>query len=304
MNSKEYDLSKQYERKKTRVQVSKQSLDQYIKKMNGKHAKESKNTNEESFFKGGDYDESDSEEDLPGDIPKKLGHKIQKLEEENKFLKKVDDIDDVLPQHPFFFAILAQRNSGKTTLLVNLLMNGDMYGGKFDYVHIWSPTIHIDGNWKKLKLNKERTHTDYETDDFSNLLQEIEEGEMEGSHLIVIDDMTEKIKDDRNMRLDIEKLAFKARHWNVSVIIVSHQLKFLSAATRTSISDLILFNIQSATELDKLIEENRGLLSKKEFLRIYNEAVKEPYGFLYIKRKEPLEKRFRKGFDQILKVQI
>jgi Poxvirus A32 protein len=229
-------------------------------------------------------------------------HEIKPLNIPGKYLKEVKDIDEELPEHPFYCGIIAQRNSGKTTLIVNLLMYKSMYGGKFDNVHIWSPTIKIDGAWKNLHIKEDKSHEEYKDGDFKKLMDEVEDKNDGQSHLVIIDDMTEQVKNDLSLKEEIEMLGFKSRHWNISVIIVIHQLKFMSAATRTALSDIIIFNINNSAELEKISEENRGHLSRNEFLDMYHYAVNEPYQFFYIKKKEIEEERFRVGFDEIIDV--
>lgn len=68
--------------------------------------------------------------------------------------KKSGQNNNVIPQHQFSMLMLAARGSGKTTTLLNLLMNPAFYKGYFHNVFIWSPTLRQDEKWGALLNTK------------------------------------------------------------------------------------------------------------------------------------------------------
>jgi hypothetical protein len=55
---------------------------------------------------------------------------------------------DILPQHEFTAGLIANKGSGKTTLIANLL---DMYAGYFHNILVMSPTLNSDEKWEYVK---------------------------------------------------------------------------------------------------------------------------------------------------------
>lgn len=64
--------------------------------------------------------------------------------------KKSGQSNSVIPQHQFSLLLLAPRGSGKTTTLLNLMMNPNFYKGFFNNIYIWSPTLRQDEKWRTL----------------------------------------------------------------------------------------------------------------------------------------------------------
>ena len=56
-----------------------------------------------------------------------------------------------LPRLPMRSLFLANSSGGKTTLIVNLLLNKKLYRGVFSSFYIFSPSVHHDGTWGALK---------------------------------------------------------------------------------------------------------------------------------------------------------
>ena len=56
---------------------------------------------------------------------------------------------EVAPELPMRSMILAPSGSGKTVLLVNMIM--DIYKGCFNRIYIFSPSVDIDHTWKPVK---------------------------------------------------------------------------------------------------------------------------------------------------------
>jgi len=58
-------------------------------------------------------------------------------------------LPDWLPKHEFLMLIIAPAGSGKTTLILNILMR--IYPSYWQRMYIFSPTIHNDSKWQHLK---------------------------------------------------------------------------------------------------------------------------------------------------------
>lgn len=62
------------------------------------------------------------------------------------------DLPEWMPMHEFFMLVVAPAGSGKTTLILNLLLR--IYTHYFNRIIVFSPTIHNDQKWKYLTNQK------------------------------------------------------------------------------------------------------------------------------------------------------
>jgi hypothetical protein len=103
----------------------------------------------------------------------------------------------------------------------------------------------------------------------------------------------------------LAKLVFRGRHWNISLWFVSQSYKAISRGYRVNMTGWIFFSIGNKQEIAKIAEENAGLLSKDEFLRVFKDATFEPYSFLFVNYQEPdPKKQYRKRFLEIMNVYV
>lgn len=208
-----------------------------------------------------------------------------------------------LPIHPFCMLMNAPPKSGKSNLLVNILMNCS-----FDYVHkfkniYWiSPTVRSDKTTQPIMniLNDEtdndikdiiKIFTDDDLDDMNSLIRAIIEHQVDEKDptLIIMDDCIGKMKNG-----EFGKLCAKYRHFNLSIICISQSFKSFDTISRNSASHYILFKTYNEKEEEKMIEELNGFPNIKKY---YNDATQEKYNFLYINVEEQL---IMHNFDKIL----
>ena len=210
------------------------------------------------------------------------------------------------PLHPFCLYIPSSRGSGKTTLIVYLITHP--YLRFFNRIYIFSPTAKDDIAFKKIKLDDDRVFDKYSDLAFQNVVQEIKDNPDERS-LIIVDDMTGTSIMTKNNALT--QFLFRHRHipndyTGTSIIIASHQYKSVSPNLRNNFTDIIIFKSFSDKELEVIAEDNKGKMTFNDFYYLFETATKETdkskHNFFYIKRKEPLETRFRRNFNLIFKI--
>ncbi len=73
---------------------------------------------------------------------------------------------------PFVKYISGARGSGKTNLLINLLVNKDLYLKHFDKIIFVCPSFYLDEKYSILDLPKEQIFITYEEETISNLIDE------------------------------------------------------------------------------------------------------------------------------------
>jgi hypothetical protein len=76
------------------------------------------------------------------------GLRIQKLD------NQVATGPSLLPRPEFSMLVSASKGCGKSSLLINMLINPDLLAGKFNQIHIISPTNRLDEKWNILRQSK------------------------------------------------------------------------------------------------------------------------------------------------------
>jgi len=193
-------------------------------------------------------------------------------------------IHPVLPdlERNFVLGLVAPRNSGKTTLYTNLLLNPNLFG-RDNYAHamIFSPTIYADITALPLRTHFEHSlYAKYSDSIVKDIIdyQKAHPEETRPKTIIIVDDSL-GIK---TRYLDM--LITRARHWNVSIIVSSQQFKQVNKTARSNFTDLILGKTYNAKELENIYEEVGSLYgSKKRFYKMFAYATKKKYSFLYLK---------------------
>ena len=200
-------------------------------------------------------------------------------------------VEAFLPQPPFLLAIVAPPGSGKTNLLINLLLKPEFYNGYFHNVFIFSPSL---GNpqWNVIKLKPENCYSDYTDKSFNEITDQIESDHKESKDLNMETPRSLIIFDDfagdgslykENMRSAAMRYTMRNRHYGVSMIFVTQKYNLLPRKLRTSIPYFIVFNIPQ-TEREQMYNEIGPDMTLERFLSIFNKATKEKYNFIYINR--------------------
>jgi len=225
--------------------------------------------------------------------------------------KKYDSINisENLPQHPALLYITSPCGSGKSTVLQWLL--AEPYNQFFDKIYIFSSTINKDVTWQKFVFDEDRKFESYTNDKFKEVINEISNLEDEKC-LIIVDDMTGQNIFSRGNELckfiSVHRHSpprFERNICGTSLWIISHQYKSIPKQIRGLMSDIIVFKLHSIDEMETISDDCRGVrITKEDFKKLYLLCTDEPYGFLYIKKKEKDSTRFRMNFDVILNLEF
>ena len=196
--------------------------------------------------------------------------------------------------------ILGSTASGKTTLINNLLLNKNMWGGDnckgaFDEVYIFSPSIHLDDSCRFLREHF-ITFDMYSDEKLQEILDEqmTYEKKKMPKLMIVIDDSVGMIHSNSTLNHFLSRY----RHWNTNVILSSQAFRALAPIARTNTTHSMIFAVPNEKEFEKLDEELGGIYGG-QFRRLYEEATNEKYHFLYLKLRE-LPAEAYKNFDRKL----
>ena len=108
-------------------------------------------------------------------------------------------------------------------------------------------------------------------------------------YIFVFDDMSQMLRDKT-----ISTLIKKHRHFKSKIILSSQYVNDLSPEARKNIDIFILFKGHSENKLEEIFINMDLQISFQLFLKLYENATSEPYGFLYVDKNKG---EFRRNFS-------
>lgn len=184
---------------------------------------------------------------------------------------------------PNLVYVSAPRGSGKSYLLVQMLMNEELYLQTYDRIFIFSPSLDDvnDGNlFDHLQLPKSQLFSQFDEKVIKRLMK-LKKRRPEEQWLIIADDCIgeSNFKNSELCRI----LAYNGRHLNISFWITSQKANAGSTAIRSNADQCIFFAPRSRNEIEALyLDSAINGITKKQFIKLLTEATKEKYSFLNI----------------------
>ena len=87
----------------------------------------------------------------------------------------------------------------------------------------------------------------------------------------------------------------------ISTITATQVYKAVSPVIRKNMTHLFIYRLRNYADLQAIIEEMSAVYDPKIILKIYHEAIDEPYSFLYINlMQKDRTKMFMKKFEEYL----
>lgn len=184
---------------------------------------------------------------------------------------------------PNLVYVSAPRGSGKSYLIVQMLMNENLYLQQYDKIFIFSPSLDDvnDGNlFDLLGLPKAQLFSKFDEKVIGRLMKYKKRRPQE-QWLIVMDDMIGQ-KEFKNSEL-CRILAYNGRHLNISFWITSQKANAGSTAIRSNADQCIFFAPRSRNEIEALyLDSAINGITKKQFIKLLTDATREKYSFLMI----------------------
>ena len=227
-------------------------------------------------------------------------YKILKVKDKtDSYHTEVEDLFNL----PFKLLINGKSQmSGKTTIILNLLMNPEfkyhkLFKGENIYIisnnkldnklEIMATEMEIPED-NRMMFNEQNLDMLY--DDLEDtFVEETAQGGKPANRLIIFDDCGYSGSLKNKQSGIISKLICNGRHLNLSQIYTSQRFSQVSTTLRTNITGAILFNT-SVKELDLIADDMNFTSSHKEFIKIFRKATSEPRSFLVVNFTNPLDK--------------
>ncbi len=186
------------------------------------------------------------------------------------------------PRHPFRTYIVGASGSGKTNYLLSVLTR--FWSGYWDRIYVFSMTAKkLDKSYQVLNLPDENFF-DCSLEAL-NLIFKIqqkdikENGKTNSSKcLLIFDDCVSN----KPFMRGLIKPFIMMRHYNCSAYLLSQAFHLVQKSVRINCSNLIFFKGSMVECLSVVEQYCPPNMTKKQFLKIVQEATREPYSFLYV----------------------
>jgi hypothetical protein len=217
----------------------------------------------------------------------------------------------VIPKHPFSAIAIGSSGSGKSTIVLNLILNPKFYGGYFDDIILYSTTGKTDNLFSLLNLEDKNVITTNMVSHLDNFLKKRKkEAESKGPEnlkkvLLIFEDIS---SNKEMLKANAYKFCYTAnRHMGLSVISCGHKLRVITRVCRINSNALFILPT-SYTDMDALVQDfTPAGMTKNDFLELIEFATTkdnpDDHPFLYINQQDPdLKRRYRKRLDTILEL--
>ena len=266
------------------------------------------NNNNFNYTKEKDRKDKDKNKlDLKEDVINDLSIKKYNVKANKIYITPLMEKNYIM-RHPFRLMISGPSGSGKTLLCVNLLRR--FMKNYFDVLFLFSSSCNKDNTQELLNIPKQNTQSDLDDEAIPHLehILSVQEKEIEkvgidkaDKILIIFDDIVASPKF-LNSKI-YKKILTMGRHYNISSISLIQRYYSIPRVLRLQMSDVCVF-VSTCSELDAISEEYCPPgKTPKDMRLLLNEATSEPFSFLYINVREPVETRFRKNLDTYLTFQ-
>ena len=117
--------------------------------------------------------------------------------------------------------------------------------------------------------------------------------------LIVFDDMISHVMSNKKAQQVLKELFIRCKKLNISLCFLT-QSYFSVPKDRLNCTHYIIFKLNNKRELQSIAINHSADIDYKDFVKIYRNCTKEPYNFLAIDTTQPVDKRFKKNFNDPL----
>jgi hypothetical protein len=179
--------------------------------------------------------------------------------------------------------ILAPSGGGKTILIQNMIL--DIYRNCYSRIYIFSPSINVDATWvpvidylkKTLKQDSKKEPYLFDRYDEGALKKIIDTqhklvSHMKANHvkklfqiLIVVDDFADDRSLVRNSQL-LHAVCIRGRHVGLNSLVSTQVYNAISPTIRKNATNLYVFKLRNAKDLEALLEELSALYDKNTIL--------------------------------------
>ena len=118
--------------------------------------------------------------------------------------------------------------------------------------------------------------------------------------LIVFDDMISHVMSNKKTQKALKDLFIRCRKLNISLCFLTQSYFSVPKDVRLNCTQCIFFKLNNKRELQNIAINHSADIDYKDFVKIYRNCTKEPYNFVTIDTAQPVDKKFKKNFNDPL----
>ena len=179
-------------------------------------------------------------------------------------------------QTPCTISVVGSTSSGKTTFISKLLWKDDLFTNKI------SKILYCYSCFQPLFEEMSKNHENIEFHQGLPSEDKIKDFTNEEHNLIVLDDLMVKVS---SSQLMLDLFCQYSHHLNVSVIFVSQNVFHAGKCSRSlTLNSHYFILFRNRRDINQISILGRQLFpgKQKEFLNAYKDAIKEPFGYLFV----------------------
>ena len=214
-----------------------------------------------------------------------------------------------LPTPPFRWILVGSSESGKSTILKEVIFNDDWkYNSYFDEIYCYIGTMDDNLDFQRLAENKPHISVSkkFDADDVAELYDSIESNykdqEENPKILIVLDDQISNGVCHPTKFNIIDKIFTEGRHYSISIIICTQKYHKLNQNTRCqNVSQVTVLAKTSRIDLEHIAKQHAGNLDPQHMLTMMtNYLTQDKYNSFHIDYKADSHARYKDRYFNTL----
>lgn len=197
-------------------------------------------------------------------------------------------LPEILPSVPFAWVVIGPSFSGKTNLIMNIL---ELYKKQFrpQDIILVSPSLGLDDKLNLMKIKWKYDHFDPEmignVMDQQKAIEEEKGKNKQPNVLLIIDDCANEGY--FNLKGVFDTLFYRARHFDISLLVTSQKYSALSRSIRVNNKQLTIFKPMNMSEFDFLLNEHSDKYTRDKFKKYMDSVFSIPHSFVTIDYTKP-----------------
>ena len=225
---------------------------------------------------------------------------------------KMFNLDDITTKDdnkdwPFRKLIIGTSGSGKTNYLLNAIQKGNNIIYK---IYLYAKDLE-EPKYQHLIKKREQAGAKKLKDaavfiEYSNAMDDIYDDiesynkKRKRKVLIVFDDMISNKMSNKKPQQVLKKLFIRCRKINISLCFLTQSYVSIPKDVRLNCTHYVIFKLNNNRELQNIAINHSADIDYKDFVKVYRDCTKEPYNFFFIDTTEPIDKRFKNNFNDLL----
>lgn len=188
---------------------------------------------------------------------------------------------------PFNMIIVGMTGCGKTHFVYHLKLLENEYKGHFEYIFLICPTYLYNKTYQEWEYKDNKTFfpNPCDQDHVEGFLKYITDIYSGTNSLIILDDCASS-QSVKNRTSEMVRLAFSARHYGFSTIVITQQLTSITKPYGDNTSKMVTFYNPTRGDMKTFLEESLNV-TKEEERDIIDKLKNNKYARLEVLRRYP-----------------